>query len=288
MERVKVFIGLLRVKHWIKNGLIFLPIIFNGSLFSIQKLYTVFLGAIIFSICASLVYVINDIRDVEKDRLNTRKKHRPLASGRIRIRSAILVVAVVFVLAIMLGVVVNLSVMSWVYLGIYLAINIVYSFGAKDIPIVDITILTAGFVLRVLFGAEVVGVGVSSWLYLSVLAGALYLGLGKRRGELLSEGTGSRKVNKYYTIEFLDKNMYVSITLLFVFYSLWAVGPGSVHTHNAYLTIPLLIIVFMLYSLTIEKSSSSGDPVEVLTSNRLLLSMAAVFILATILVVYLP
>lgn len=281
---LKGLIVLLRPKHWVKNGLILLPLVFSGSLFHADKFLDGFLAVVSFSLAASLVYIINDLCDIKKDRLHPTKKHRPLASGAVSIWSALCLALCVFVISVVIGFLIGLSPFAWLYLGVYLVINIAYSFGLKNLPIVDIAILSAGFVLRVLYGAEAIDVTISSWLYLSVLAGALYLGLGKRRGELRTNGAKSRKVNEYYTLEFLDKNMYVCMSLLLVFYSLWAIDPGRDEALR--LTIPLLILVFMSYSLAVEKNSSSGDPVDVLSANKILIACIALYIIATVGIFY--
>ncbi len=284
-KELRGLVRLVRIKHWIKNGLILLPLIFSGHLLDVNSLQTVLIATLTFSLVASVVYIINDIRDVEKDRQHKTKKLRPIASGAVRIRSALLLICILLTAGVLLGLFIGLSMTAWMYIGFYLGINVLYSFGLKNVPIIDIAILSAGFVLRVLFGAEILGIEVSSWLYLSVLAGALYLGLGKRRGEMRINGSKSRKVNEYYTVDFLDKNMYVSMTLLLVFYSLWAVDHSS--PDGASITIPLFILVFMSYSLSIEKGTSSGDPVDVFISNKLLIAAAAAYMIAVTCVVYL-
>lgn len=276
---------LMRPTHWIKNGLVFLPLVFGGELFQVDKLGKLLVAFFVFCLIASLVYFINDARDREKDKLHPAKKHRPLASGAVSLRAAIVAGLVLLVVSIGLGIWMQFSALAWVLLGAYFVMNVGYSFGLKNVPIVDIAILSAGFVIRVLYGAEVAGIEVSNWLYLTVLTGALYMSLGKRRNEIQRNGTKSRKVNKYYSITFLDKNMYVFLGLLFVFYSLWATDPVRGESYM-YLTIPLLIFTFMAYSLAIEKSTSSGDPVDVLMSNKGLLVFAAMSAIITIGLVY--
>ena len=151
-----------------------------------------------------------------------------------------------------------------------------YSFGFKNMPIVDVAILSLGFVIRVLYGGYSVGIQVSKWLYLAILAFSFYLALGKRRNEIRLNGTKTRKVNKHYTQEFLDKNMYVCLGLTVVYYSLWAIDPAQVHK-LMYLTIPVVIMITMAYSLSIEGSNSDGDPVSVLLGNKALLALVALY-----------
>lgn len=282
---LKGILRLVRPKHWIKNGLVFLPFIFSGSSLSSNAALQLVCAFFAFSFIASVVYIVNDVRDVEKDRLHVKKRLRPIAAGIVSVPVALTVAAILVALTISLGVIGGFSVLAWGLLAVYLVINIAYSLGLKDVPIVDIAILSAGFVIRVLFGGEVLDIAVSSWLYLTVLAGSLYLGLGKRRNEMQHSGAKSRKVNKYYSINFLDKNMYVCMALLLVFYSLWATSPLN-QSPYLYVTIPLVMLVFMTYSLQIEKDTSLGDPVDVLTENKALVGLLAVYIITTLTLVY--
>jgi len=131
-------------------------------------------------------------------------------------------------------------------------------------------------VIRVLYGGYSVGIEVSKWLYLAILAFSFYLALGKRRNEIRVNGTQTRKVNKHYNQEFLDKNMYVCLGLTIVYYSLWAIDPTQKHK-LMYLSIPVVIMIAMLYSLTIEGSGSDGDPISVLLSNKALLILSVFY-----------
>ena len=155
----------MRPQHWVKNVLIFLPVFFNGSVFKGNVMGKLFLGFLAFSLCASLIYVINDICDVEKDRMHEKKKYRPIASGEVSIPAAV-------VFAVVLGVCSELFLYladgmksgANVCLILYLVLNIAYSSGLKNRPIIDIMILASGFVIRVLFGAQISNVVPSQWL----------------------------------------------------------------------------------------------------------------------------
>ena len=149
--------------------------------------------------------------------------------------------------------------------------------GLKDVPLLDVTILASGFLLRVLFGAVLTGTEVSEWLYLTVLSGAFYFSLGKRRNELQKKKDGdTRKVLKYYTRDFLDKNMYMCLALLNTFYALWCKDITNAGMEYAMWTVPIVILVCMKYSLTVE-GNSEGDPVEVLLHDRVLMALCVVY-----------
>lgn len=269
---MKPYIQLARPKHYLKNGLILLPIIFGGFLFNGAYLTRVFYSFVAFSLVASFVYVINDLKDKNLDKLHPKKKKRPIASGEVSVNKALIYLAILAAGAGIFQYLIHASLISLGVLLVYIAINIAYSLGLKNIPIVDVTILSLGFVLRVVYGGYTVGIDISKWLYLAVLAFSFYLGLGKRRNEIIANGHKTRKVNRHYNQEFLDKNMYVCLGLTIVYYSLWAIDPSQIHK-LMYLTIPLVIAIVMTYSLTIEKNNSDGDPVSVVLSSKPLLGL---------------
>lgn len=277
---IKDIIQLIRPKHYIKNGLIFIPLFFSGNLFNLGHITTLIFAFLAFSSVASIVYIVNDIKDRDKDRLHPKKKNRPIASGKISVKQAIFVMLLLAISVVVFSYLAKTPTQGYVILGAYLVINIAYSFGLKNIPVVDVAILAAGFVMRVLYGGEIIDIEVSRWLYLTILAGAIYMGLGKRRGELITNGSKSRKVNEFYTHNFLDKNMYVCLSLALVFYSLWATDPSR-DNPLMFWTIPIVIVLFMTYSLDTEKEGSTGDPTDVLLGNKILLVLTMLYFALT-------
>jgi len=272
----KSYLRLMRPKHYLKNVLVFLPLVFGGYLLNEQYLLRSVYSFLAFSLVASAVYVVNDLNDRHLDALHPKKKHRPIASGEIGVPQAVVFAIALLLVAAACQYFARVTYASIGLLVFYFVINIFYSFGLKNIPIVDVAILSLGFVVRVLYGGSSVGIEVSKWLYLAILAFSFYLSLGKRRNEIRANGSVTRKVNKFYTQEFLDKNMYVCLGLTIVYYSLWAIDP--VQTHKLmYITIPFVIVIAMAYSLTIESSRSDGDPVSVLLGNKPLLVLAAAY-----------
>ncbi len=277
MIKMKKYLYLMRVHHYIKNILIFMPLIFSGGLFEWDSFVRTLLGTASFSLVTSAVYIINDIRDVEKDRLHPTKKNRPIASGAVAPAQAWLLMAVSLAAGIGLLALSGASAAGYALLLLYLVINIAYSMGLKDVPLLDIAILASGFLLRVLFGAVLTGTEVSEWLYLTVLSAAFYLGLGKRRNELQKRREGdTRKVLRYYTRDFLDKNMYMCLALLNTFYALWCKDITNEGRAYAVWTVPIVILICMKYNLTVE-GNSEGDPVEVLLHDKALLALCVVY-----------
>jgi 4-hydroxybenzoate polyprenyltransferase len=286
---MKKYLKLMRVHHYLKNVLIFLPLIFSQNLFDENLFKKTVFGLLSFSILSSIVYVINDIQDVEKDRRHSTKCKRPIASGAVSVKSAYILIVIISIIGIILNYLAcGLSFKAWALVIMYIGFNFAYSMGFKNLPIIDITILVSGFLLRVLYGSAITNIEVSKWLYLTVIAMSFYLGLGKRRNELKTEGSKTRKVLKYYNHDFLDKNMYMCLGLTIVFYSLWCVDPITIQRYsnsNIVWTVPLVMLICMKYSLNIE-GDSDGDPVSVLLRDKILIGMVLLYALILLFIIY--
>ena len=286
---MKQYLKLIRVRHYIKNMLVFAALACSGSFFDLQKLFAGMMGFLAFCLISSVVYIINDIRDREKDRLHPTKCKRPIAAGTISVKKAAVLAAVFLVTAVICNCVV-FHPGSSILLAVYLIINIAYSCGLKNVPILDITILVAGFLIRIMYGAMVTEITVSNWLYLTVLAVAFYFALGKRRNELRNNSSGeTREVLKAYPINFLDRNMYMALTLANVFYALWSTDEKTIASYNSnrlVFTVPLVLLITMKYSLNIE-GESDGDPVEVLLKDKVLMAMCVLYLLIMFVILYL-
>jgi decaprenyl-phosphate phosphoribosyltransferase len=282
---IKAYIQLLRPKHYLKNVLVFLPLVFGGLLLNGQDLAKSVLAFVSFSLVASSVYIINDLKDRQLDALHPVKKLRPLASGTVGKPAAIALAVALLMIAGSIQYFAGLSVLSAGLLAFYVLINLLYSFGLKNIPIVDVAILALGFVLRVYYGGEAVGIGISKWLYLSVLAFSFFVSLGKRRNEIRANGTKTRVVNQFYNHSFLDKNMYVCLSLTILYYSLWAIDPLQKHK-LIFWTVPVVIVIVMAYSLAVESAQSDGDPVNLVLKNKPLLALIGFYGILMIILVY--
>ena len=277
---MRKYLQLFRVWHYIKNLLVFLPMFFGGVIFDKHRIINACLGFIAFSMLSSAVYVINDCNDIEKDRQHPVKKNRPLAKGEISRKVAILSAAALFAGTLLCSVLIGDKV-AFLCLLIYLILNVAYSLGLKSMPIIDVVILASGFVIRVFYGGIITGVPISKWLYLVVVTGSLYMGLGKRRNELRVQ-TDTREVLKYYNENFLDKNMYVCVALMDVFYALWSI---EMPNPRIIWTVPFFIILIMYYSLNIE-GESGGDPVEVIIHDKSLIGIIIAYVLCLFLLLY--
>ena len=290
---MKDYLKLIRIKHWLKNGLVILPLFFGKEILNLNKITSVILAFLIFSMISSIIYVINDINDIENDRNHPTKKDRPLASGKISIKNAILVLILLMILSISLIIYLyNKTTNIYIILIpiIYIVLNILYSLKLKQVPIIDVAILVSGFVLRVYYGGVSSNIEISTWLYLMVMFGSFYLGFGKRRNELKqNKENNTRKVLQFYNKEFLDKNMYVSLGLAIISYSLWCVDPltkTNITSNYLILTIPLIMMIFQKYSLIIE-GDSDGDPIEVILNDKTLIFLLLIYIISMFVIVYL-
>ena len=292
MGRVRDYLKLLRVHHYIKNFLVFLPLVFGGGLFNGSKFFCCLLGFVTFCIVSSSVYIINDLKDVEKDKKHIKKRNRPLASGAIKKYQAIILLIILLALSMILQIVmicifsdINVILML-VYIYGYLLLNVLYSFWLKNIPIVDLIVLSFGFVLRVLYGGAIVDVQISNYLFVTVLAISLYAALGKRRNEIVKNGNGARSVLKYYNKNFLDKNMYLFLAVALVCYLLWCTQ-GTVYIQDDRLVFSsiLLFFIVMRYSLNIE-GDSLGDPIDVVFNDKILMVSIVTYGILMVILLY--
>ncbi len=268
------YLNLIRIKHYIKNVLIFVPMICAMQITGKNILISI-LAFFSFGFLCSAVYIMNDIRDIEQDRQHPKKKNRPLASGAVKKGEAIVISIVLLCLSFGLNMVVNhfrFFNLSFVFLVAYALINLAYSFGLKNFAILDIVLLATDFVLRVYYGAAIFSIEVSPWLFLTILSASMFMGLGKRKKELIKTPS-ARKVLKEYNEAFLDKYQSVMLSLVLVFYSLWTVQQGIVLLN---FSVVLVLVILMRYSLIIEKTDE-GDPTSVLYSDKILLVLCLIY-----------
>ncbi len=286
---MKEYLKLMRVHHYMKNLLVFAALGCSGQLFHTGKLISGMIAFIAFCMTSSFIYVVNDIRDREKDRKHPTKRSRPIAAGTVSVENARRLAGLLLVTALICNGFVFHPV-STLLLTLYLILNMAYSFGLKNYPLVDISILVSGFLIRTVYGAVITDITISSWLYLTVIALSFYFALGKRRNELQSLGDGeTRQVLKAYPISFLDKSMSMCMTLANVFYALWSMDEKTrslYHTDYLIFTVPIVLLITLKYSLNVE-SKGDGDPVEVLLHDKVLLLLSGLYLAAMLLILYL-
>lgn len=290
LKTVYSYIREMRIKHWVKNLLVFLPAFFGNALTDYSLWITLIFVVLSFSLMSSAIYCINDIHDLDKDRLHPVKKHRPIASGDINVRAASAFSLVLILLSysfMALAQPVHL-VNSLLVLSLYMVVNLFYSVGGlKDHALLDVALLASGFWLRLIIGGTATGVYISEWLHLVVITGSLFMGFGKRRGELRRSDSRTRSVLKSYSSDFLNMAMYVCLTLTIAFFALWCKERGTtLHNGTSFiLLVPIFILLCFRYCMDIEGESSDGDPVNVILGDKFCIILAIIF--AVILAVFL-
>lgn len=287
---LKALIKTMRPRQWTKNGFIFFALIFDKQLFLLEPFLRTLAGFFLFCMISSAVYLFNDIVDVEADRNHPEKKFRPIASGELPIAVARTTAVLLTVIAVPLGY--SLSPAFALILLTYLAINLLYSRWLKHVPILDVLIISFGFVLRVAAGVTLITVErFSPWLYMITILFSLYIGLGKRRAEmnLLSQGAGAhRKVLDGYTIPLLDQYITIVSGMTIIAYSLYTFSaPNLPENHTMMLTIPFVVYGIFRYLQLIQIGHAAGAPDEVALRDRPLQITMVLWGLAVIAVFYL-
>jgi len=261
-------ITLLRPKHWVKNGFVIAPLIFAGQFTSNAALMEVLIAFVLFSMAASAVYIVNDIRDIESDRRHPIKaEKRPLASGRLTVSQAIGLLLLLYGI-IGLGYFIQPGVVEVIVA--YLLLNYAYSYFLKYQPVLDIFTIALGFVLRVYAGAVAIDVPLPSWMFITTLMLALFLGSIKRRQELVSSGDEGRAVLNQYTLPMVDKYAEMSAIGSLIFYSLFVMSARP----EMVITIPFVIFGLFRYWFIVESKGSGESPTEALLRDpQLIINM---------------
>ncbi|MGD9092253.1 MAG: decaprenyl-phosphate phosphoribosyltransferase [Anaerolineales bacterium] len=263
----------MRPRQWVKNSVIFAGLVFDRQLTpgNWSAILRTSLGFIIFCLLSGIVYIINDIVDVEADRQHPDKKNRPIASGElprpVAIAAVIVLILIIFPVSYLLSPTFLLVALT------YFLLNLAYSKWLKHIPILDVFAIALGFVLRVAAGVTLVHVArFSPWLYVVTTLGALYIGFGKRRAELAllaGNANSHRRVLDGYTIPILDQYITIVSATTIVAYSLYTFSaPNLPDNHIMMLTIPFVLYGIFRYLYLIQVKHSGGAPEDVFLSDR--------------------
>jgi 4-hydroxybenzoate polyprenyltransferase len=287
---LKALIKAMRPRQWTKNGFVLFGLIFDKQLFRLEPFLRTLEGFFLFCLISSAVYLFNDIADAEADRNHPKKKFRPIASGKLPIPVAVTVALLLIVVALPLGYL--LSPVFALILGLYLVTNLLYSLWLKHVSILDVLIVSSGFVFRVGAGVALITVErFSPWLYMITILFSLYIGLGKRRAEmdLLAEGASAhRKVFEGYTIPLLDQYITIVSGMTIVAYSLYTFSaPNLPANHTMMLTIPFVVYGIFRYLQLIQSGHAAGSPDEVALKDRPLQITVLLWGLAVIAIFYL-
>ncbi|AXN31880.1 decaprenyl-phosphate phosphoribosyltransferase [Vibrio coralliilyticus] len=253
-------IRLLRPRQWIKNTFVLAPLVFAGGINNIELVSNSLYATFLFCIASSATYILNDYKDIDSDKKHPIKsKTRPLASGEVHPRHALILMSLLYS-----TVVVSMFYSPYVTSIIigYLILNVAYTLYLKHQPVLDIFSIAIGFVLRVYAGATAIGVPLSSWMFITTLALALYLAAVKRKQELTFTGRSSRKVLKHYNVDLVDKYAEMSASCALLFYSLFVISDKP----QLVFTIPFVIFGIFRYWFVTSKGEGES-PTDALFSD---------------------
>jgi len=293
MGAVADHIKLLRPKDWAKNLFIFIPSFFAEKFFDLHNIYRLVFAFVAFSFMASCIYIVNDYRDIEDDRKHPVKRNRPLALGRVKKATGLFIAVILFVASIVMAYFLDPSLQFLFILGLYFALNTAYSFGLKNIAILDILILAAGFVLRVKGGAIVAKVDTSEWLIIMTYVLALFMSIAKRRDDLLLKletGSDMRKSMSGYNLDFLNTMLALFSAIIIVAYIMYTVSGQTylrLGTHRLYYTSVFVIAGILRYLQITFVLKKSGSPTEILYKDRFIQCAMLLWVLSIYGILYL-
>jgi 4-hydroxybenzoate polyprenyltransferase len=287
---MRPILKLIRPTHWIKNLFLLIPVFFAGSIFQIERLEIIVWGIVAFSLIASAVYIINDLKDIEIDRIHPLKKERPLASGVVSRSTAIILISIFIIVGLSLSYL--LHPVFLILLSCYLVLNIGYSFGLKNIPIVDLFIVSLGFLIRIHSGGILSEVEVSHWLSIMVLLLSLFLVLAKRRDDLILQSTTHaiiRKTSSSYNLEFINACLTIFAAVIVVSYIMYTFSAEVVNRFNSpYLFTTTLFVIagIMRYLQITIVEMNSGSPTSILVKDKFILTTIFLWIISFYIIIY--
>ncbi len=266
------YLKLLRPHQYVKNLFIFVPLFFALQITNTTFLFNAFIAFIAFSMSASAVYILNDYLDIEDDRQHPKKKLRPLASGAVNKGTALVIMIFLWIASCLLMESQSLSALG--ILISYITLNIAYSFKLKHVAILDVVIISIGFVLRLFIGSAVTGIPLSQWIVIMTFLLALFLALAKRRDDVLifqETGQKMRKVIDGYNLPFLDSAMMIMGSVVIVAYILYTTSTLTtqrLHSEYLYITSLFVILGIMRYLQVTFVEEDSGSPTKILLKDK--------------------
>ncbi len=280
----------MRPQQWIKNLFIFAALVFSGHLFNGPDLLRTLFGFSLFSLAASGIYLYNDITDLERDRVHPVKSGRPLPSGRLSVGAAWASSGVLLGGALAGSYILEPG--FFTILATYAGLNVLYSLYLKNVVILDVMTIAAGFVLRVLGGAVIIGVPTSEWLIICTVLLSLFLGFSKRRHELTvleSSADHHRSVLQHYSPYFLDQMIGIVTASTVMSYVLYTISEDTVlkfGTKHLIYTVPFVLYGIFRYLYLVHKMEEGGDPTRLALTDRPLLLNTILWICAASYIIY--
>lgn len=290
MKIIRIF-ELIRPKQWVKNLFVFAPILFAGKLMDLPMLLTNILAFASFCCISSSVYVLNDIIDVESDRVHKKKRYRPIAAGYVSIKQA----KILFVFLIALTAVLSsmLPVLFLITISAYLVNNLLYSFKVKNVVLLDVFSISIGFILRVIAGAVAIDVSVSSWMIITTIFISLFLGISKRRAELSGPNQDNlekqRKVLSDYDVVFVDQLNTIAATGTIISYALYTVSEKAVtafHSDKLIYTTPFVLYGIFRYLYLLHQKNLGESPTQIVTKDVPIIINSLLWLITCAVIIY--
>ena len=280
----------MRPEQWIKNFFVFTALLFSKNLLNLSKDIDALVGFIIFCMITGYAYMINDLVDLEKDKLHPTKSQRPIASGRLNKTTAIKITTIICLVS--LSFAFYIKSFSGIIVLTYFLLNIGYSIYLKNIVIIDVVTIASGFVLRVLGGAVIISVTSSQWLVLCTILLSLFLGFSKRRHELIlleDNATGHRKVLEHYSPYFLDQMISVVTASTLICYALYTMSKDTIEklgTSKLIYTIPFVLYGIFRYLYLVHQKEKGGSPTEVVFTDKPMIINISLWVIASVMFIY--
>ena len=286
-----IYLKLIRPKQWLKNSFVLAPLIFSGQI-NLDLILAATKSLIIFIISSSCVYIFNDLKDLEYDKQHPKKKLRPIASGEIRPRNALLFLIFLLGLNVLAIYAFGTSGTGIALISGYLLLNLLYSSGLKDVPLLELAILSSGFVIRLLFGAEETSINLSPWIIICTGLLSLMIAVGKRRNDLKHQTKNNgpfRTSLRGYNLEFLDhvNSMLAGVTI--VSYLLFCASQYTLLSMGPYIlwTSPFVVFNILRYLQLISIDNLGEDPTLMLVGDKISIALFTSWLFLIIVIIYL-
>nr|WP_315441131.1 decaprenyl-phosphate phosphoribosyltransferase [uncultured Prevotella sp.] len=290
---MKNLIRLIRPHQWVKNLVVLLPVFFGGALLHIESVYAGLVTALCFSFAASSIYCLNDIVDVEDDRQHPVKCHRPMASGAISIPQGYTLMFLMFVLSMLSTFLLCQSQLETASVILfYWLLNIAYCLKLKQYAIIDVCVVSFGFVLRILAGGYATSIHLSKWIVLMTFLLMLFLSFAKRRDDVVrmnETGHAPRQNTIRYNLTFINQAITITSSVTLVCYIMYTVSPETIqnfHTDYLYLTSVFVLVGLLRYIQIAVVDKRSGDPTKVMLHDRFMQFVVLAFGLAFLFIIY--
>jgi 4-hydroxybenzoate polyprenyltransferase len=289
-ESLRALTSAARPKQWTKNAVVFAALVFDGRLFQFEDVFLVLCAAVLFCLVSSAGYLFNDLRDLDADQLHPEKRQRPLASGRLNASTAVTAIIATYVLVFPLAFLLSPSLA--LVLLVYVALMFLYSVWLKHLVIIDVLVISTGFVLRVVAGAVVISVPISPWLYVCTILLALFLALAKRRHELSmleANASNHRRNLSDYSVSLLDQLILIVSASVVMAYSLYTFESEALPDDNLMmLTIPFVLYGIFRYLFLVHRRGGGGSPEQLVLEDRPLFLAVLLWGFTSVVILYGP